>query len=59
MGKRMRSRAIQVTLIVVLVASVAVAIVALAIGRPDTLWAPGISLVVAAGLLISLSRQAR
>lgn len=55
----MRSRAIQVILVVVLVASAAVAIVALAIGRPDTLWAPGISLIVAVGLLISLSRQAR
>lgn len=55
----MPKRAIRMTLIVVLVASVAVAVVALAIGRPETLWAPVISIVVAAGLLISVSRQTR
>lgn len=50
----MPNRAIRMSLIVVLVASVAVAVVALAIGRPETLWAPVISIVVAAGLLFSL-----
>lgn len=45
--------------VVVFVASVIVALIALLMGRPDTLWAPGISLIVSAGFLISLSRQKR